>query len=42
MPYSCTQDLTFIKIRPQWAKPPKKQSVGGYFWQRGIVFWVSN
>jgi len=26
----------------QWAKAPKKQSVGVYFWQHGIIFWVPN
>jgi len=29
-------------ICSQWAKSPKKQSVGVYFWQQGTVFWVPN
>jgi len=26
----------------QWAKSPKMQSVGVYFWQYGTVFWFPN
>jgi len=31
-----------FSVKAQWAKSPKKQSVGVSFWQHGTVFWVPN
>jgi len=31
-----------LRLLTQWAKSPKKQSLGVYFWQYGTVFWVPN
>jgi len=31
-------DIIIIKGVTQWAKSPKKKSVGAYFWQYGTVF----
>jgi len=34
--------LIWLLALTQWAKSPKKQSVGMYFEQHGTVFWVPN
>jgi len=34
--------ISLLFIFTQWAKSPKQQSVGVYFWKYGTVFWTPN
>jgi len=34
--------MLLMRVATQWAKSPKKRSIGVYFWPYGTVVWVPN